>query len=151
MGARPPRSPPAMTTLTLQDCEAAMKNVAIDDNELVRIFHSFSDPNDLVELAIVNNDERALRLLAEEGFLSELHAFRRHLLLGTAYEWASLRIIDLLVAAGVVNDGRGRVVGAALYSAQGRGRRCVGDADCCWSRCQRSKMSKANTALHCAL
>jgi hypothetical protein len=86
---------------TFQECVAAMKNAAIGDNALVRMFHSFCDINAVIGLAVTNNDERALRLLIEEGFLLKMDSSSRTCLLGSAYACASQRTIDLLLAAGL--------------------------------------------------
>jgi hypothetical protein len=86
---------------TVAECEKAMKNAAVGDDALVRMFRSCINSDGLVEMALLCNDERALRLLIEEGFLLKMDSSSRTCLLGSAYACASQRTIDLLLAAGL--------------------------------------------------
>jgi ankyrin repeat protein len=86
---------------TVAECEKAMKNAAVGDDALVRMFRSCINSDGLVEMALLCNDERAVRLLIAAGFnLNLVRTFVGNSL-HCAYHYASQRIIDMLVAAGV--------------------------------------------------
>jgi 1-deoxy-D-xylulose 5-phosphate reductoisomerase len=84
---------------SVDECKVAMQNDEIDDNTLVRMFRACLEPIGLVASAIECNNERAVRLLIAEQFdfsnVDECECGFLHL----AYEFASLRIVDMLLAA----------------------------------------------------
>jgi ankyrin repeat protein len=89
---------------TVQECEAAMRNVEIDDDSLVAIFRSCGgDAKRLFHRAVRTNNERALLTLVKRFDVKQLFG-EDHTLLALAYKNANLRIIDALVAAGMRAD-----------------------------------------------
>jgi ankyrin repeat protein len=95
-----------MMGTTVDECEAAMNDVDIDDNALVAVFRSCVDAARLVHRAVLTNDVRAVRLLIAERFdLSHVYESGRTLL-HIAYEYAALPVVDMLLAAGVRADSR---------------------------------------------
>jgi ankyrin repeat protein len=92
-------------SFSVDDCEEAMKNANIDDNALVRMFHQCDDANELVDRAVECNDARALKLLIAEKFdlfFDVQFVSDRGNLLHLAFEFAGFRIVDMLLAAGLV-------------------------------------------------
>lgn len=93
-----------MSQSDLWSCKQALNNPDIDDSALLRLFRACSDAKGLLHAVVEASDERSLRLLlADRVDLS--HLYRDNgTLLHVAYKYASLRIIDLLLDAGLNAD-----------------------------------------------
>jgi ankyrin len=91
-------------SVSVNDCVAAMKNADIDDEALVRLFRRCDRVEDLVETVFASDDERGVRLLIAEPFALNLETSFGGTILHVAYEWSTLRTIDMVVDAGVDVD-----------------------------------------------
>jgi ankyrin repeat protein len=86
-------------TLSISDCKTALTNVDIDDDAIVRMFSECDNINDLIQLLLSTKNERAMRLLIAERF-DLIDRFLLH----DAYQYSNLRIIHMLIEAGLNND-----------------------------------------------
>lgn len=75
-----------------------MRNDAIDDESLMRMFRQYDDVNELVRWSVLLGGERALRLLLREQNKPSAQDIIR--LLRTAYTCSTVGVIDLLLSAG---------------------------------------------------
>jgi hypothetical protein len=94
------------TTTSVDECIIAMNDASISDDALVSLFLSCDFFDGLVHSAVLENNERAVRLLINADFDLTFDYDGDDesggSLLHVAYEHASLAIIDLLV--GPLND-----------------------------------------------
>jgi hypothetical protein len=57
-----------MTRYSVDECEAAFNNAEIDEDTLIRMFRSCTNPYGLVERAMDSDHERAVQLLISPHF-----------------------------------------------------------------------------------
>jgi ankyrin repeat protein len=91
--------------VSVADCEAALNNADIDDDSLARLFRACDDVAKLVVLVLSEHrdNERAARLLIAER-LDVRFDYWKKVALRLAFQWASWRIIEMFIDAGLDPD-----------------------------------------------